>query len=98
MLKNVRAYVPVVKLKDMLLACERAPVRTDVAVAPELEILTEGVPVTVKFVMLLVSQRVPPAPLQVMLPVPNARVLTFTYDELKNPVTKELLFRSNVPA
>ena len=72
--KNVSAYVPAVKLNDMELASLKAPEDTVVATAPEFEILTTGVPVTVNPVTVAVVQRVPPAPLQVMVPEPKAKV------------------------
>ena len=69
----------------MLLASVRMPDATVVATAPEFEMLTVGVPVTVKLVTVAVVQSVPPLPMQVMLPVPKARVRGVAAFELKKP-------------
>lgn len=61
------------------------PDATVVATAPELEMLTTGVPVIVNPVTVAVVQRVPPVLLQVILPEPNAIVLVFVFDELNAP-------------
>ena len=96
--KNVSVYVPVVKLKEKLLASVDVPVATVVATAPELEMLTVGVPVTLKLVSPPPeSKRVPPAAMQVMFPIPNAMTRTVVLMALKRPVVKVLPFRSSVP-
>jgi hypothetical protein len=46
-----------------------------VATEPVYGMLTTGVPVTAKLVMVVAVNRVPPKPVQVMLPVPKAIVL-----------------------
>ena len=95
--KNVSAYVPVVKLKEKLLASVGVPVATVVATAPELEILTVGVPVTLKLVIAPESKRVPPAAMHVMFPVPNAMTRVVVLMALKSPVVKVFPSRSSVP-
>jgi hypothetical protein len=60
--------------------------------------LTVGVPVMENPVEMAPLHKAPPAPLQVMDPVPKANTLVLAMLELKNPVTTDLLFRSRVPA
>jgi hypothetical protein len=97
--RNERAYVPVVKLKEMLLASVKIPGDTVVLSEPELEMLTVGVPVTVKLVTIAVVQIVTPlVSLHVMLPVPKARVRIELLLELKRPVVIFFPFKFKIPA
>ncbi len=69
---------------------------TVVAVAVELVMLTTGVPVTVKFVVVAISQIVP-VPATVMLPVPKASLLVFELLLEKIFVVSVKLLRLIVP-
>ena len=74
----VSVYVPVVKLNDILLASENAPIVTVVAVALLFDTLMTGVPVMVTLVgAMLIAV---PDPVQTMFPVPNAMVLAKTVE------------------
>ena len=82
--KNVRAYVPAVKLNDMLLASERVPGRTEEATVLLYVMSTLEVPVTVRFVDVAVVQMPVLLPAREKYPVePNAMVRTFELDEAK---------------
>ena len=96
-LRKFSVYVPAVKLKDMLLASVKAPGVTVLVAAPEVEMLTTGVPVTVKPVTVAVVQSVPPAALQTMLPAPKAIVRVLELDDENNPVVSVLPSRLSVP-
>ena len=96
--KKLKAYVPVVKLKDMLLASVKIPGVTVVDREPELEMLTTGVPVIVRPVTIEVDQSVPPAAVHVIFPVPNAMVRVTAMLEVNVPVVSFFPFRSKVAA
>ena len=61
-------YVPAVMLKDTDVASAGAPLEIVTAVAPEYEMLFDCVPVIVQPVPALRDIKMPPAPIQVMLP------------------------------
>lgn len=96
-LVSVRVYVPAVKLKLTAFASVGLPELIVTAEAPEYEIFTVGVPVMVRFVTVPVFHAVPEV-VVVMLPVPNAIVLTLEFEEAKDGVVSVLPFRSSVPA
>lgn len=93
----VSEYVPLTKLNEMALASVGTPGDTVVATAPELEMLTMGVPVMVNPVTVAVVQSVPPAALQVMFPVPKAMVRVLELVEENKPVVSVFPSRSSVP-
>lgn len=94
---KLSAYVPAVILNEILLVSGNpAPAATLVATAPLLVKLATGVPVIVRFVVVVVVHT-DPVPVSVMLPVPKASVLMFELLVLNDPVVSVLLFRSNVP-
>jgi hypothetical protein len=95
--EKVSAYVPVVKLNDIEFDSVGPPVVTVVATAPKFEMLTTGVPVIVRPTTIEVVQRVPPAALQIILPVPKARVRVLELAEENKPVVSVLPLRSSVP-
>jgi hypothetical protein len=98
-LRNNKAYVPPVKLKDMDCDSDNKPGVTVDAVEPERLIVTTGVPVMVNPVTVAVVQIVPPEePVKVKLPVPKAMVLVLELLELKLPLKVAVCpFKSSVP-
>ena len=96
--KNVKAYVPTVKLYDMLLASVNPPPRTVVALKLLFEMLIIGVPVIVKFALVVKSTiNVVDVLMQVMFPVPKATVLILLEFDVNAPVVRVFPLISNVP-
>jgi len=95
---EVRMYDPEIILNEKTVVSVVAPEAIVVATAPELSMLTLGVPEMVRLVAVAVVQIVPPAVLlQVMFPVPNAMLRTPLPVDEKSPVVKEKLFKLMVP-
>jgi hypothetical protein len=81
----------------MALASDKAPGLTVTALSEVFVMLTTGVPVIVRFVMLFVNHTVP-EPVITKVPVPKAIVLVFVLLLENKPQVIVLLFKFNVPA
>jgi len=94
----VSAYVPLITLKLQIPVPVADPPRIEEAgVAVLFDIVTDLLPVVVKFVPLVVSHKTP-VPVVVMLPVePNAINLAILPLEINELQVSELPFKFNVP-